>query len=285
MRRARARVLNGRRRPLRDAVSEGQKKGRAFLYNNRALNTQVSQCNVGPIQSGTYVAPAPPRETSYLAPARAWVPQVQFCSPKLRSGPLRLAKVGPGGLGPCPLPCLQLGFVLLGRGPTVAPRPPQVSRGSLPQQLGPGAAATTRGPPPPIPRAARRFTQGRGLPKGDGPQASSRVGRPASVPRSPPSHGEGSVAPATRQQSASRAPVRNSPGWRALQDFCRRPLRSSGIRRAPCSALWPRPLNDIMLRLFSVCARSVKKMVGIQFLTWTLWKNETHLDKKNFSKD
>ncbi|KAJ1109345.1 hypothetical protein NDU88_006707 [Pleurodeles waltl] len=45
MRRARARVLNGRRRPLRDAVSEGQKKGRAFLYNNRALNTQVSQCN------------------------------------------------------------------------------------------------------------------------------------------------------------------------------------------------------------------------------------------------
>ncbi|KAJ1116962.1 hypothetical protein NDU88_005163 [Pleurodeles waltl] len=45
MRRARARVLNGRRRPLRDAVSEGQKKGRAFPYNNRALNTQVSQCN------------------------------------------------------------------------------------------------------------------------------------------------------------------------------------------------------------------------------------------------
>ncbi|KAJ1150348.1 hypothetical protein NDU88_003142 [Pleurodeles waltl] len=42
MRRARARVLNGRRRPLRDAVSEGQKKGRAFPYNNRALNTQVS---------------------------------------------------------------------------------------------------------------------------------------------------------------------------------------------------------------------------------------------------
>ncbi|KAJ1199811.1 hypothetical protein NDU88_003643 [Pleurodeles waltl] len=45
MRRARARVLNGRRRPLRDTVSEGQKKGRAFPYNNRALNTQVSQCN------------------------------------------------------------------------------------------------------------------------------------------------------------------------------------------------------------------------------------------------
>ncbi|KAJ1084602.1 hypothetical protein NDU88_004748 [Pleurodeles waltl] len=47
MRRARARVLNGRRRPLRDAVSEGQKKGRAFPYNNRALDTQVSQCNEG----------------------------------------------------------------------------------------------------------------------------------------------------------------------------------------------------------------------------------------------
>ncbi|KAJ1152701.1 hypothetical protein NDU88_005476 [Pleurodeles waltl] len=45
MRRARAHVLNGRRRPLRDAVSEGQRKRRAFPYNNRALNTQVSQCN------------------------------------------------------------------------------------------------------------------------------------------------------------------------------------------------------------------------------------------------
>ncbi|KAJ1152308.1 hypothetical protein NDU88_005083 [Pleurodeles waltl] len=51
MRRARARVLNGRRRPLRDAVSEGQKKGRAFPYNNRALNTQVSQCNSNNMKS------------------------------------------------------------------------------------------------------------------------------------------------------------------------------------------------------------------------------------------
>ncbi|KAJ1117605.1 hypothetical protein NDU88_005802 [Pleurodeles waltl] len=56
------------------------------------------------------------------------------------------------------------------------------------------------------PRAARRFTQGCGLPKGDGPQTSSRVGRPASVPRSPPSRGEGSIAPETRRQSAARAP-------------------------------------------------------------------------------
>ncbi|KAJ1084651.1 hypothetical protein NDU88_004797 [Pleurodeles waltl] len=64
MRRARARVLNGRRWPLRDAVSEGQKKGRAFPYNNRALNTQVSQCN-GDTLGSKCTSPSPNQEGVY----------------------------------------------------------------------------------------------------------------------------------------------------------------------------------------------------------------------------
>ncbi|KAJ1206266.1 hypothetical protein NDU88_001675 [Pleurodeles waltl] len=187
---------------------------------------------MGHFQSGTYEAPAPPQGTSYVAPARAREPRAQLCSPEPRPGPVRLAPVGPGGLGPCPLPCLQLGFVLWGGAPLrphALVRYPGVLTPAGGLRRGRRHTRATRSDP----RAACRFTQGRGFPREDGPQASSRVGRPASVPRSPLSHGKGSVAPATRQQSVARALARNSPGWRALQDFCRRPLGSSGIKRSP----------------------------------------------------
>ncbi|KAJ1083710.1 hypothetical protein NDU88_003865 [Pleurodeles waltl] len=104
----------------------------------------------GPLSKQNLWGPAPLRGTSYVAPARARGPRAQFCSPEPRSGPVRLAPVRPGGLGPCPLPCLQLGFVLWSGAP-LRPPPRRVPRGSLPQLLGPGASAATRGPPAPTP--------------------------------------------------------------------------------------------------------------------------------------
>ncbi|KAJ1195459.1 hypothetical protein NDU88_004739 [Pleurodeles waltl] len=92
--------------------------------------------------SEAYEAPAPPQGTSYVAPARAGGPQVQFCSPEPRPGPVRLAPVEPGGLGPCPLPCLQLGFVLWGGAPL---RPPALAR--YPGGHYPGCWAQARPPP------------------------------------------------------------------------------------------------------------------------------------------
>ncbi|KAJ1130485.1 hypothetical protein NDU88_008837 [Pleurodeles waltl] len=89
--------------------------------------------------------------------------------------------------------------------------------------------------------AARLFTRGRGFQREEGPQASSRAGRPVSVPCSPRVRSAGSAAPPTGPQFSTRALRRNGPGWHVFQEFCRRPLRSEIIRRTPCSEPWPRP--------------------------------------------
>ncbi|KAJ1107724.1 hypothetical protein NDU88_005113 [Pleurodeles waltl] len=81
----------------------------------------------------------------------------------------------------------------LGWGPSVASRPCQASRGSLPRLLGPGAVTATHGPPNPIPgrpaasRKAAVSQRGMGckpLPALGGPPLSLAHHRPAVKDRS-----------------------------------------------------------------------------------------------------
>ncbi|KAJ1190847.1 hypothetical protein NDU88_000166 [Pleurodeles waltl] len=84
------------------------------------------------LESEAYGALAPSQGTSHAAPARAGGSRVQFHSLVPHPGPVRPVPVGPRGLGPCPLHCLQLGFVLWGGAPPWPPAPARYPGGPHP---------------------------------------------------------------------------------------------------------------------------------------------------------